>query len=300
MLRVYYFHYVGLDDDPTRRRPDDPTTLRWYRTSQYSTDYTWGRTDRSQVILFVYLYSVFGTRYLVLGIWYSVFGTRYSIPGTLVMGFGTDANFSYKNDCKKFLSKIIDGRYSVLGIRYLVFGTRYLVFGIWYSVFGTRYVFTHNLAQKCVECCKVRYRRVGLVAVGSGVVSGRVRHNENSTHATLFCLFICWACAILWKRRKIAHAQQINKQNNVACVLFSLCRTRPNDPTQRAEPSRADDDDDPTTVLYIATFHAFLSEVMGEYIPSTEYRVLTTEYRIPSTDYRVPNTEYRIPSTPNK
>ena len=35
MLRVYYFHYVGLDDpatwrpdDPTTRRPDDPTIRR--------------------------------------------------------------------------------------------------------------------------------------------------------------------------------------------------------------------------------------------------------------------------------
>ena len=51
--------------------------------------------------------------------------------------------------------------------------------------------FDHNLAQKCVKCCKVRYCRSGRVV---GSCRRRVLHSENSTHAILFCLIICWAC----------------------------------------------------------------------------------------------------------
>ncbi len=38
------------------------------------------------------------------------------------------------------------------------------------------------------------------------------------------------------------------------------------------DPTRPDPTTTTTTASYLATFHAFVSEVMGEYIPSTEYR----------------------------
>ena len=83
-------------------------------------------------------------------------------------------------------------RYSVFGTRYSVLGIRYSVLGTRYSVFGTRYSVLRIRKSVKVHTVVESSRRV---------VVERVLHSENSTHATIFYLFICWACAIYPRKR---------------------------------------------------------------------------------------------------
>ena len=100
---------------------------------------------------------------------------------------------------------------------------------------------------------------------------------EKLRSALIFLWFIQSEWVVCLSVSSVAHAQQINKQNNVACVLFSLCRTRP-DPTRRPDPTTTDG--------------------IVPCICERGYEWIHTEYRIRST--RVPNPEDRIPNTENR
>ncbi len=145
------------------------------------------------------------------------------------MGFVTDARqtdgFLVSRQTYGFLVSwtLLGSRFSVLGIRYSVFGTRYSVLRIRKSV------------------------KVHTVVESRRRESSRVLHSENSTHATIFYLFICWACAILLR-----------------VYYFHYVGL-----------------DDSTTTLRLLRVRRYVP------LPISEYGVPNTEYRIPSMEYRV-------------